>query len=180
MKRLLIALTCLILTLPCLAQNANEPASKDDIILYLRTMHTHDLMRKTMEVQSQTMRQLFREQIQKEKGSIPPDFDEHFKKMMDDLIKGMPADEITQAMIPAYQKHFTKGDIDAMNAFYSSPVGQKVLAELPAVMQEGNQAALPILSKYLSEWEERLKNEFDKKPQAAPGTAGDKAPAMKN
>ncbi len=39
-----------------------------------------------------------------------------------------------------------------MNAFYSSPVGQKVLHELPAVMQEGNQAAMPIMSKYLGEW----------------------------
>jgi hypothetical protein len=28
---------------------------------------------------------------------------------MDGLIKGMPFDEITQAMIPTYQQHFTKG-----------------------------------------------------------------------
>jgi hypothetical protein len=62
-------------------------------------------------------------------------------------------------MIPAYQNHFTRGDIQAMNAFYSSPVGQKVLEQLPAVMQEGMQAAMPIMSKYVTEWKERMQKD---------------------
>ena len=33
-----------------------------------------------------------------------------------------------QAMVPAYQKHFTKGDIDNLVAFYSSPTGEEVIA----------------------------------------------------
>ena len=184
MQRLLIALACLAFCFSSrasvLAQAADEPASKDDIILYLRTMRSHDLFQRIMEVQSQNMRQLFRDQIKQEKGSVPPDFDAHFKKAMDEMIKGMPIDEITQAMIPAYQKHFTKGDIAAMNTFYSSPVGQKVLQELPAVVQEGSQAAMPILSKYLDESKERMQQELkemgddtSKKPEvkkAAPVT----------
>jgi hypothetical protein len=153
MKRLLIALACLAFavsgSVSSLAQNADEPASKDDVILYLRTMHSHDMFQKIMEVQCQNMQELFRDQLLKEKGSVPPEFDTRFKKAMDDLVKGMPIDQITQAMIPAYQQHFSKSDIAAMNAFYSSPVGQKVLQELPAVMQEGSQAAMPIMSNYL-------------------------------
>jgi len=164
MKRLLIALACLAFSfsgsVSVLAQAADEPASKDDVILYLRTMRSHDMFQQIMEVQSQNMQQLFRDQMLKERGSVPPEFDAHFKKAMDDMIKGMPVDEITQAMIPAYQKHFTKGDINAMNAFYSSPVGQKVLQELPVVMQEGSQAAMPILSKYLDEWKGRMQQEL--------------------
>ncbi|HME34005.1 MAG TPA: DUF2059 domain-containing protein [Candidatus Sulfotelmatobacter sp.] len=164
MKRLLIALACLAFSfsgsVSVLAQAADEPASKDDVILYLRTMRSHDMFQQIMEVQSQNMQQLFRDQTLKERGSVPPEFDAHFKKAMDDMIKGMPVDEITQAMIPAYQKHFTKGDINAMNAFYSSPVGQKVLQELPVVMREGSQAAMPILSKYLDEWKGRMQQEL--------------------
>ena len=98
--------------------------------------------------------------------------------MIDELIKGMPMDEITQAMIPAYQNHFTKGDIEAMNAFYSSPVGQKVLEQLPAVMQEGMQAAMPMMTKYISEWQERVKKEFGPAQKSAPAKAGDAAPAQ--
>ncbi|MGP0019943.1 MAG: DUF2059 domain-containing protein [Candidatus Sulfotelmatobacter sp.] len=176
MKRLLIALACLAFCVSgsvcVLAQNADEPASRDDIILYLRTMRSHDMFRRIMEVQSQNMQQLFRDQMLKEKGTIPPEFDAHFKKAMDDMIKGMPIDEITQAMIPAYQKHFTKGDIEAMNAFYSSPVGQKVLQELPVVVQEGSQAAMPIMSKYISEWKDRMQQDLKEMGDDTPNNPG--------
>jgi hypothetical protein len=173
MKRLLIVLVCLAFAFPCLAQNADEPASKDDVILYLRTMHSHDLMQKTIAVQFQSMRQLIHDQLLKDKGSVPADFDTRMKKMMDELAKTMPIDEITQAMIPAYQKHFTHSDIEAMNTFYSSPVGQKVLQELPAVMQEGMQAAMPIMSQYLSEWQGKMKNEFEPAQKSAPAKPAD-------
>lgn len=163
MKRLLIALASLALgvsgSVSASAQTADEPASKDDVILYLHTMRAHDMFQRIMEVQSQNMQQLFRDQLLKDKGSVPPEFEAHFKKAMEDLIKGMPIDEITQAMIPAYQTHFTKSDIAAMNAFYSSPVGQKVLQELPVVMQEGSQAAMPVMSSYLTQWKERMDKE---------------------
>lgn len=187
MKRLLIAVACLALCLPGFAQNAapnsngpaaDEPASKDDVILYLRTMHSHDLMQKTIAVQFESMRELIRDQIQKEKGSVPADFDSRMKKMMDELAKGMPLDEITEAMIPAYQKHFTHGNIEAMNAFYASPVGQKVLEELPAVMREGMQAALPVMSKYLTDWQEKMKHEFEPEEKGSPAKTEDAPPAQ--
>lgn len=175
-----IAVVCLGLSAPALTQSAdNEPASRDDVILYLRTMHSHDLMQKTVEVQSRSMQQLLYEQM-KEKGTVPADFETHMKKAMDDLVKSMPYDDITQAMIPSYQKHFTKSDIAAMNAFYSSPVGQKVLEELPAVMQEGSQAAMPIMSKYLSEWRERMEKEMKEMEKSAPAKSGQEGPAPQN
>ena len=98
---------------------------------------------------------------------------QRMKKSMDELIKGMPADEIIQAMIPSYQKHFTRSDIQAMNAFYSSPVGQKVLQELPEVTQEGMQAALPIISKYLSDWKKRMEQEMKDPDKSSTKTAPD-------
>ena len=168
MKFLLLATLCLALAAPCSAQTADEAPSKDDVILYLRTMHSHDMLQRMMTVQAQSMHQLFHDMVEKDTGKVPPDFDIRFKKMMDELIQGMPADEIMQAMIPAYQNHFTKRDLEAMNTFYSSPVGQKVLEQLPAVMQEGNQAAMPILSKYLTDWRERMKRELEPSGDVSP------------
>jgi hypothetical protein len=159
------ALVSSVLVSPVYAQTAaseaasSEPATRDDVILYLRTMHSHDMMQKMMEMQSKSMQQLLRAELEQD-NAVPPDFDVHFKKAMGELIKGMPVDEMTQAMIPAYQHHFTKGDIEAMNAFYASPVGQKVLEELPVVTQEGMQDMMPILNKYLTAWRERMHNEF--------------------
>lgn len=174
-----MATLCLALSVPGLAQNSDtEPATKDDVILYLRTMRSHDLMQRTIEVQFQSMQQLMHDQILQEKGEVPAEFDTRMKKWMDDLRKNMPADEIVEAMIPAYQNHFTHGDIQAMNAFYSSPVGQKVLEQLPAVMQEGMQAAMPIMSKFLTQWKERMQDDLKEvektAPKAAPAPASQK------
>jgi hypothetical protein len=176
MKSFLLAFVCLAFCAPALAQNPDEPPSRDQVILYLRTMHSHDLLRRTMEVQAQSMQQLLHDMMVKDTGKVPDDFDSRFKKWMEELIKGMPADEIVEAMIPAYQKHFTKSDIEAMSAFYSSPVGQKVLHELPAVMQEGNEAAMPIMSKYLMEWKDRMEKEMK---QMEKSTTPKDAPAGK-
>lgn len=182
----LIAL-CLAFSAACFAQSADEPATKDDVILYLRTMRSHDMMQRTMEAQVQTMRDLMREQIMREKGSVPADYEERMTKNMADLIKNMPVDEITEAMIPTYQKHFTHGDIQAMNAFYSSPVGQKVLEQLPLVMREGLQAAMPMLSDYIGKWKERMEQETkdmgksaapDAKTKSGNSNAGPAAPVQ--
>lgn len=176
MKRLFLAIAFAVLSVTGFAQSADEPASKDDILLYLRTMHSHDMLQTVMQVQVQSMRQLFHDMLEKE-GKLPADFDSRFNQVMGDLVKNMPMDELIEAMIPAYQKHFTKGDIEAMNAFYSSPVGQKVLEQLPAVIQEGSQAAMPLMSRYLEEWKTRVDEEFGSKPAKQ---SSSQKPAVKN
>ena len=52
--------------------------------------------------------------------------------------KGMK--ELTDRMVPIYQRHFSSEDIDGMLAFYRSPLGRKVIAEMPATMAEAMQA----------------------------------------
>ncbi len=161
MRAFLVAALCLAFSAPAFTQTADtDPATKDDVILYFRTMHSYDMMRKMMEVQSQSMQQLFRDQLAKTKGGVPAEFDARLKKEMDEFLKNMPLDEMTQAAIPAYQKHFTRGDIQALNTFYSSPVGQKVLQELPVVTQESMAEMRPILSKYIGEFKDRVRQDF--------------------
>jgi uncharacterized protein len=184
MKRALIAvgsafLLAFFACASCLAQSAEEPASKDDVILYLRTMRSHDMLEKLMKVQMQSMEQLIRDQA-KGQGAMPTDYDAHLKRAMDDLIKNMPFDQIIEAMVPAYQKHFTHGDIEAMNAFYSSPVGQKVLEELPAVTQEGMQAAMPLLTKYLKHWQDQMQNELTPGKKSSSSSGNGPAATVQN
>ncbi len=61
----------------------------------------------------------------------------------DEFLKSFPLDEMLNDMIPIYQKHFTKPDIDALTAFYSSPTGQKFLHEMPEVTSESMRAVYP-------------------------------------
>lgn len=163
MKAYLCATLFLLVSVSAIAQTADtDPATKDDVILYLQTMHTNDTMHKIMEVMSASMQQSMRDELAKQKN-LPADSSARMNKMMGDLIKNMPLEAMEEAMIPTYQKHFTHGDIETMNAFYSSAVGQKVLHELPDVMQEGMQAMRPIINKYIEDSKQRmmedLKNE---------------------
>jgi hypothetical protein len=48
-------------------------------------------------------------------------------------------EDIVNKLVPVYQRHFSSEDIYGLLAFYNSPLGQKVLHEMPATMQEGMQ-----------------------------------------
>ncbi|MFI5115522.1 MAG: DUF2059 domain-containing protein [Terriglobales bacterium] len=68
-------------------------------------------------------------------------------------IKVLSIDELFDAMVPVYQRHLTHSDIRTLVEFYSSPTGQKMIKELPAMMAESIQAVQPILQKHLPELE---------------------------
>ncbi|HET6553344.1 MAG TPA: DUF2059 domain-containing protein [Dyella sp.] len=43
-------------------------------------------------------------------------------------------------LVPVYQKHFSSDELDGLLKFYRSPLGQKVINEMPTTMAEANQA----------------------------------------
>jgi uncharacterized protein len=49
-------------------------------------------------------------------------------------------DQLTKAMIPAYQHHFTADEVEGLIKFYKSTLGQKLVAQMPATMAEAAQA----------------------------------------
>src|SRR5208283_4322297 len=118
-------------------------------------------MKKIIDAMLQPMHQMFHEQYLKDKDKLPADFEERMTKQMDDLIKNMPMDEMVQSMIPAYQKHFTKGDINALLAFYSSPTGQKMLRDMPAITAESMSAMMPVMNRYMEDVQKKLQQEAD-------------------
>ena len=74
----------------------------------------------------------------------------------------MPFDEMLTAMEPSYQRHFTHGDMMALTAFYGSPRGQKILAQMPEIMTEAMQAAMPIVQRYMASMQDKMMAEFKK------------------
>jgi uncharacterized protein len=162
MKRFFLALSaCMVFALSAVAQQspADAPASKEDVQKYLEVMHAREMMAQTVEAMSKPMHQMIHDQYMKDKDKLPADFESRMNKMMDDTMKGFPWDEMLQAMVPVYQKHFTKGDIDAVVAFYSAPTGQKLLREMPAMMAESMQTMMPLLRKHMDAMMDRMQDE---------------------
>ena len=55
------------------------------------------------------------------------------------FIDGEGASAVAQRMVPVFQRHFSGEEIDGLLKFYRSPLGQKVLTEMPAAMAEATQ-----------------------------------------
>jgi hypothetical protein len=58
-----------------------------------------------------------------------------------------------------YLQAFTEAELDQMNAFYSSPTGQKVLEQMPELVQRRNQLAMQRLRKHIGELQEAIASE---------------------
>jgi hypothetical protein len=76
-----IAAVCLAFSAPAFSQSAdNEPASRDDVIQYLQTMRSHDMMQRMIEAQSKSVQQLMHDQLAQEK-LLPADYDARNEEM---------------------------------------------------------------------------------------------------
>jgi hypothetical protein len=177
MKMFWIAALCLAFSAAAFAQTGeSDPASADQVELLLRTMHSHDMIQRTMEAMLKPMDQMFHDQFRKDGKKVPADFEPRFTKMMNDMLTNMPWEQMTQATVPVYQKHFTNGDINSLIAFYTSPTGQKFLHEMPEVTGEGMQAMMPIMLKYMSDAKARMQQQIKDMEQSAP--KADDSPAQ--
>lgn len=67
--------------------------------------------------------------LKTEMKQVPESFWEKFQQKMDTR-------ELLEKIIPLYDKYYTMDDLKAVNAFYESPAGKKVLSTLPQIMQE--------------------------------------------
>ncbi|MGC1550581.1 MAG: DUF2059 domain-containing protein [Rhodanobacter sp.] len=47
---------------------------------------------------------------------------------------------LMERMVPIYQRHFTADDVEGLLKFYRSPLGQKVITQMPQVMSEATLA----------------------------------------
>src|SRR6266478_4237193 len=162
MKRFLLTLAiCLAFVKAGAAQQsaANAPATKEDVQKYLGVVHSREMMAQMVEAMSKPMHQMVHQQYMKDKDKLPADFEARMNKMMDDTMKAFPWDEMLQSMVPVYQKHFTKGDVDALVAFYGAPTGQKLLKEMPQMLSESMQSMMPLLQKQMAAMQERGQEE---------------------
>ena len=145
MKKLVLLLTLgFTLAIPALA-GAQTPGDdnvpdKAAVMQFLELMHAKAQMIQVMEGMAKQMR-IGAEQGFKEK--VPNATPEQLAKLdaiFDGILQKMPVDEMMDAIVPIYQKHLTRSDLAAITVFYSSPAGQKILKEMPAIMAEAMQA----------------------------------------
>ena len=152
------------------AADAAAPASPEEIRKLFDVMQVHDQMKLMMQGAYQQMRAMQREEIKKEQPDVTDEDIAKVDAISEEVLKRLSVEGLLEDMIPVYQKHLTKADVDAMVAFYSTPTGQKILREMPAMMSEGMQAMQPRLRKMVdeasAEMEKRWREQMEEKKSA--------------
>lgn len=89
------------------------------------------------------------EQFKQASPNLPP-------AMFNEMLAEMKAEDLEEAIIPIYLKHFTASEIKQLIAFYQSPFGKKVTREMPQIIQESNQAGISwgqgVIDKIATKW----------------------------
>lgn len=69
-------------------------------------------------------------------GQLKQAFPQVPPELWDEFTKSLDTTEAMDLMLPIYGKHFSLAELRELLAFYSTPLGQKLIREMPAVMQE--------------------------------------------
>ena len=129
----------------------SAPASKEDIENLFTALHLRDMMQNVMAASMQQAKQMAHDTIKKKEPQTTEEDLKHMDSFLDHFTKTLDTSGMFDDMIPVYQRHLTKQDVNAMLAFYDSPTGQKILREQPAMMAEAMQAMRPRMEKMMSD-----------------------------
>lgn len=164
MKRIFyVVATVSLFSWACIALSnpADSPATREDVQKYLQIARPRDMMKKMGAAMAQAMQQSIHQEYLQNQDKLPADYESRMTAMINDMFTNMPWDEMMQAMIPVYQKHFSHNDFNNLITFYSSPTGQKMVRELPAITAESIQAMMPIMNKYMETVQQKLLQKTD-------------------
>ncbi len=151
---LLIALSASPL---CAQSAADTPATRDDVVSLFSLMHVREQIEPAMVMIARQQRAIIYENLKRQNPHISPENLAKLDQFTADIMKDLPVDGMLDDMIPVYQRHLTKSDVEAMSAFYSSPTGQKLLREMPAMTTESMQAASPRIQALMDKVMERAR-----------------------
>ena len=151
--------------------STNAPARRQDVLKLFEVMHIHDQMRSVMDSMTKQQSAMVHETMKKRYPQIAEERLEQFDAMMEESMKDFPVDAIIDDLIPVYQKHLTRTDVSAMNVFYSSSTGQKLLREMPAMTEESMRLSYGRMQKQMDAMMDRMQKmmkeeETERKPKS--------------
>jgi uncharacterized protein len=125
---------------PQVAATSDKPTAAQ-VLRLLQLLRVRDELRATLDTMKQQMKgeaeQMFRDKI-------PNPTAEQLKSVngiLDQSFAELSLDDLINDLVPIYQRHLSRSDVQALVAFYTSPPGQKILREQPAILRESMQAA---------------------------------------
>lgn len=164
--RCLLLVLLLSSSMPRLLAQSDAPSSRDDIMKLFAVMKVHDQTRLVMESVATQQRAMMHDGLRRRYPQITDGEIARLDQATLDIMRDVSVDDMLNDMIPIYQKHLSKKDVDAMSAFYASDTGQKLLREMPAMTTESMRATAPrmqaIMEKVMDRIEQMAREDREK------------------
>lgn len=133
---------------PAAKSQANNPAaaatdgppSAAQVMKLLELLQVRDSLQLTLDGVKRQMRQDAEGQFREKIPNPSPEQMKSIAAIVDEAFAAISADDMIKDVVPVYQRHLTRSEVRALLAFYSSPPGQKILREQPAMIRESMQA----------------------------------------
>ena len=151
-----------------LAQRAALPdsaPSREEVLKFFEVMHSRQQMDQVLTTMREQVSQSMGDMLEKQMSEMTPEQRSKFEAFVAGLFKEMfatiPIDELLEKMVPIYQKHLTKGDLEAIVAFFNSPAGQKLRDKQPQMIQESMQVSMAIMQERMKTIIPELQNKTE-------------------
>jgi hypothetical protein len=138
-----------------------EQVSRFFDLLQIAKLYATSLQASQEQVQALS-RQIIREFIPDPTPEEEQRAEQLTRDVYSDAMKVVSVDGIVQAIIPIYQRHFTRGEMDALIAFYSSPLGQKFVQAQPEMVRESVEVLAPLQQKMMQQILDKMKQRMEK------------------
>jgi len=161
----------------------DQQPTKQQLAKLFEVMRIREQFASGMQMVPAMIQQQVRQQEKEMTASLPEsakltpeqqaELDKITDRYLEKAIHLYSVDEMLDDMAGIYQKHFTREDVDAYIAFYSTPAGQHMLQVTPIIMQEYS----PIVMQRVQERTKALTAEMSKEIRdvlqsgASPATA---------
>ena len=178
LKRLACALITIVFALSSIGvgQSAPDPAtaqvipedqraSRDEVEQFFTAMRLRKNMEMVFEAMREQMKGMSDKMMSDKLSTLTPEqqkkFQEAMQGSMDDVMDAMRFEDLISDMIPVYQKYLTREDLEGVIAFYSSPVGQRLLDKTPAMTTEAMKISMERMEKVMPEIMAKMQKRMD-------------------
>jgi len=170
----LMAAFALVSAAPVFAQDqaqAPDPAASAAANELFEAMHYRTMMNGMMQQMTQGMEQTMRASAEAAIKSNPKTTPEQKKAALAKMEADLPAavarvrgvlndaglvDEMMAEIVPFYARTYTADELKQITAFYRSPVGVKMMATMPQLMQTAMQVAQKVMVKRVQPMMEQM------------------------
>lgn len=128
-----------------------DAPTRDQVMTLLDQLQARRTMEAAMNQMKDMMKQSAEESFRRQHPNATAKDLKTLRGVIDDAVGVISLDEMINAVIPIYQRHLTKADLEELIRFYGSPVGQKMIREQPQILQESMQAGAEVAKKHMDE-----------------------------